>query len=134
MEADEEIYLLVNSNGPIPKGKYNPADYRSVKRMQNFLSELKESVRRERLESVVYQDVFPDINGCISKFQLSDSMFCYIMCNGTAVFLEYGKEIPFDDVRYFSIPVFLERQKYEDDYCINRNVSEQKRFYTIFCV
>ena len=49
------------------------------------------------------------------------------MCNGTAVFLEYGKEIPFDDVRYFSIPVFLERQKYEDDYCINRNVSEQKK-------
>ena len=38
LEADEEIYLPVNSNEPIPKGKYNPADYRSVKRMQNFLS------------------------------------------------------------------------------------------------
>ena len=37
-----------------------------------------------------------------------------------------GSAIPFSEEKYFYVPVFMERQKYEDDYCLNRDASAQK--------
>lgn len=127
LAANDELYSLVNGEEIVPKGRFTPGDYKSVMRMRKFLSEIKNHLNDEQFETVSFCSLFPGINGCISKFKLSDNMYCYIMYNGTAVFLEYGENIPYADVRYFSIPVFLERQKYEDDYCINKGVTDRKK-------
>ncbi len=127
LDANEELYSIVNGDKAVSKGRFTPDDYKSIMRMREFLSEIKKNLSAEQFATVSFCDLFPGINGCISKFKLSDSMYCYIMYNGTAVFLDYGEAIPYTDARYFSIPVFLERQTYEDDYCINKDVSERKR-------
>lgn len=127
LEANESLYALVNGKEAVSKNRYTTGDYLAIKRMRDFLEGIKKGLSSEQFAGVSFCDTFPGINGCISKFQLSEMMYCYIMYNGTAVFLDYGKEIPYKDEAYFSIPVFLERQKYEDDYCVNKDVSRQKK-------
>lgn len=128
LEANEDLYNLVNDNNIlVERKKYTPGDYQSIKRMRSFLGKVKSHLDEEPYEAVEFCSQFPNILGCISSFQISPKMFCYIMYNGTAVFLDYGTAIPIEEEKYFSIPVFLERQKYEDDYCVNKKVSSLKK-------
>ncbi len=128
LEANEDLYNIVNDESlTIVRARYTVGDYNSIKRMRAFLHNVKSRIADEKFKDVKFCEVFPNINGCISKFQITDKLYCYIMYNGTAVFLDYGDAIHIDDERYFSIPLFLERQQYEDDYCANREVSERKK-------
>ncbi len=127
LEADAELYKLVNDPDIIVfKDQFSKSDYKSIKEMRDFLEKLKSEIKQNEI-SASYCSDFPGINGCISKFQITHAMYCYIMYNGTAVFIEYGDNIPFEDEKYFSLPTFHERQKYEDDYCAIKEVSPQKK-------
>ncbi len=128
LEANDDLYRMVNDESAvILRSRYTTGDLHSIKRMRGFLHEVKAHLSEERFVKVSFCETFPNIIGCIAKFQITERMYCYIMYNGTAVFLDYGEEIPIADEQYFSIPFFLERQRYEDDYCANRALSERKR-------
>ncbi len=128
LEANEDLYKIVNDESiTIIRSRYTTGDYNSIKRMRAFLRSVKLHIENVKFQDVIFCDVFPNIIGCISKFQITDKIYCYIMYNGTAVFLDYGDNIPIADEKYFSIPMFLERQRYEDDYCVNREVSDRKK-------
>lgn len=128
LEADKELYNIVNNGSvPIIRASYTSSDYSSILRMRTFLHSVKSRIGSDKYSNVRFCEVFPGIIGCISKFKITEKMYCYIMYNGTAVFLDYGDDIPITDEKYFSIPIFLERQRYEDDYCANREISERKK-------
>ncbi len=127
LEANEALYTLVNSDTALSKTAYSKTDYASIVRMRTFIQKIKRYPERSGEASVTFFPDFPGIRGCILKVQLTARMFCYIMFNGTAVFLDYGEEIPFDNEQYISLPCFLERQTYEDDYCVNPECSDRKR-------
>ena len=127
LNPNKELYGLVNSpEFKISKDQFSKSDYNSLKEMREFLEKLKNEIVQQEL-SASFCPEFPGIDGCIAKFQITASMYCYIMYNGTAVFVEFGNSIPFDDEKHFSLPVFYEKQKYEDDYCVVKEVTEQKK-------
>ena len=130
LEANADLYSLVNDlELVVSKARYTERDYSAIKEMREFLEKLKVRInlRSDTLKDVSFCDDFPGIVGCIAKFRITARIFCYIMFNGTAVFVEYGSSIPFESEKYFSLPVFLERQIYEDDYCQNKDTSESKK-------
>lgn len=126
LSADEELYRLVNTpSAAVKKNQYSKQDYRCLLRMRRFLSSVNESVRDN--DQIRFIDEFPNISGCIAKYRITGSMYCYVMVSGTALFFEQGDEIPIGDERYFSIPAFYARQVYEDNYCVNPEVTPQKK-------
>lgn len=128
LDANEELYNLVNSyEQPLSPKNYNKNDLISLKRMRDFLHELKENSLKSKEYNIVFHKLYPNIAGCIAKFEITANMFCYIMCNGTAVFLDYGEPIEITDEKYFSIPAFYKRQVYEDDYCISKEETPRKK-------
>jgi len=128
LDANEDLYNLVNSaESPLSPKNYNKNDLISLKRMRRFLCDLKVNASKHKTYNIVFHDTFPNITGCIAKFQITDKMFCYIMCNGTAVFLDYGDPITISDNKYFSISAFYERQIYEDDYCVVKEETPRKK-------
>ena len=128
LEANEDLYTLVNhSDIPVAKVTYAARDYESIKEMREFLDRVKNNLKSDKFSNVSFCDAFPGIVGCIAKFRIASRIFCYVMYNGTAVFIEYGEDIPFADEKHFSLPVFLERQRYEDEYCQNREATPMKK-------
>lgn len=127
LNADEALYRLVNTPSiAVDRRQYSKRDYASIQNMRRFLSRVRELVWAKG-NPAVFVDGFPNVSGCIAKFHVTERMDCYIIVNGTAVFLEQGEAIPFEDEQYFSIPTFYERQKYEDDYCANPEETPGKK-------
>lgn len=126
LSADESLYNLVNDpDTVIKKQNYSESDYASLLKMRSFLQEVK--TRINLMGSAKFVDTFPGLIGCIAKFELNPNLFCYIMASGIVTFYERGESIPFEDINYFSIPVFYERKVYEDDYCNNPEVTPRKK-------
>lgn len=125
LEADEKLYALVNDpNATVDRKAYSKIDFEAIGRMRAFLGSVR--LRIEGDKSITFEENYPGVPGCIAKYQLTESMSCYVLTNGTAVFFEAGEEVPIEDVDYFSLPAFLFRQEYEDDYCINPENSPRK--------
>lgn len=132
LEGDSEFYNIVNSAElNISRKDYSKSDYSSIETARDYLTGVKDSLSQkeiaEKLPYVRFEEKYPGVVGCISQFIIDDNLSCYIMMNGTAVFFEKGEKIPFDDERYFSIPVFYERQVVEDDYCNNPEKTRRKK-------
>ena len=126
LEANESLYRLVNDpNCMVQKAAYSKQDYKALLNMRSFLAEVRRRIALDKTATFVEQ--FPGITGCIAKYRVTDQMSCYVMVNGTAVFFEIGESIPVEDVDYFSIPTFHERQVYEDDYCNDPAESPRKQ-------
>ena len=124
LTADEKLYNLVNNADiKIDKNAYSKSNYNSLIKMQKFLSRV-----RDRLKSpVTFSENFPGINNCIAKYNITETMSCYILLSGIVVFFERGHQIPVVEENYFSLPAFYERQIYEDDYCANPEVTARKQ-------
>ena len=125
LEAGPALYALVNDPDARPdRDRYSKADYKAVRKMQEFLEEVR---RRIDGTEVTFVDTFPGIDGCIAKYQVTERMFCYVLASGIAVFYEIGLPIEYADEKYFSLEVFHARQVYEDDYCVNPEETARKK-------
>lgn len=125
LEANAAFYAMVNDPSRRPdRRQYSKEDYRAILKMQKFLSEVRERLKES---PVTFVPVYPDIDGCIAKYQITKQMACYILFSGIAVFLEIGEDIPFEDEQYFSLEAFHARQVYEDDYCNNPEETSRKK-------
>lgn len=129
--GDAQLYSLVNSEILLAdKNDYSSDDWDTLIKIHDFLKKVKRAIRRSPFEDIstaVISSSYPGITGCILHICFRTGLQLHICLNGTAVFFEYGDDIEFTDEAYFSIPMFRERQEYEDDYCINEEVSERKR-------
>lgn len=124
LSADEKLYQLVNNpNAKIDMHAYSKKDYEALLRMRKFLSKVRSSLT----PPVSFSEEFPQIEGCIAKYTVTNTLFCYVLACGIVVFYERGDSIPFDGEEYFSLPIFYERQVYEDDYCINPECTPRKK-------
>lgn len=131
LEADENLYALVNDPSiMINEKKYGKDDYASILYMRDYLNKVRQSVEQNPdplFSNVEFVSEYPNVTNCISKIIINKKLNCYIMINGTAVFYEVGDPIDISDKAYFSIPAFYARQIYEDDYCVNIQISEVKK-------
>ena len=123
LSTDAALYQLVNDTSiPISKQDYSQKDYAALLRMRKFLQKVRSSLQAP----AAFVEKFPDIDGCIAKYNVTENISCYIMVCGIAVFFDKGKPIPIEDEKYFSLPLFYERQVYENDYCCNPETSPRK--------
>lgn len=129
--ADESLYEIVNHPEMIADEKlYASGDYKSLKNIWSFLARLKANIKSSDNPDIyksVFSEKYPGVTGCISKIIINDKLACYIQLNGTAVFYERGEKIDVENEEYFSLPVYYERQLYEDDYCTNTETTPRKK-------
>lgn len=124
LSADEKLYKLVNDPTiKIDKHSYSKKDYEYLLLMRNFLHKVHSSLK----EPTYFSREFPNVEGCIAKFVVTDRIACYILLCGIVVFFEMGEKIAVEDENYFSLNAFYERQLYEDDYCSNPECTSRKK-------
>lgn len=129
LEVDEALYVIVNDpNIKIAKQSYSDADYHAICFMRSILGNIQRHINAENGggKQIKFSQSYPLITGCIAQYDITSRLSCFIMVNGTAVFFERGKNIKVEDEQYFALSAFYERQRYEDDFCYNRDDTEYK--------